>query len=152
MEYIIKDTKLLLNYSPGKGSWTYFLKIPNTKDIKGKWGDIKVSGSIDNYLLECKNLAPLKGEDKILSVNETIRKAIQKTGGDFVTVTLYLLSGKEKINETGILDSFKESDVLNIFKQLSKDEQTEVLQDILTQSTEDKQVDRIVYYIEKLSK
>src|SRR4051812_33281475 len=97
MEYIIKDEKLELRYQPGKGAWTYHLRIPNSKEIKGKWGDIKVSGFIDNFKIEARNLAPIKDEDKILSVNGAIRKAINKKGGDFVTVTLYLLSNKERL-------------------------------------------------------
>ena len=76
MEYIIKDEKLELKYQSGKGAWTYHLRIPNSKDIQGKWGDIKVSGFIDNFEIEARNLAPIKGEDKMLSVNGEIRKAI----------------------------------------------------------------------------
>jgi hypothetical protein len=151
MNYIIKDKKIVLKYTPGEGSWAYHIQIPNTKDIKGTWGKIKVSGYIDNYKLECKNLAPIKGQDKILPVNDTIRKAINKTGGDFVTVTLYLLNTKETINETKILDSFKDSDVLKKFQRLTKHEQNEILQNILDQPSDDKQVNRIVYYIKKLS-
>lgn len=69
MEYIIKDEKLELIYEQGKGAWTYHLKIPNSKDIEGKWGDIKVSGFIDDYKIGARNLAPIKGEDKMLSIN-----------------------------------------------------------------------------------
>ena len=43
MDYIIKDQKLELIYEYGKGAWTYHLRIPNSKDIDGKWGEIKVS-------------------------------------------------------------------------------------------------------------
>lgn len=42
MNYLIKEEKLELKYVPGKGAWTYHIIIPNTKDIKGKWGEIKV--------------------------------------------------------------------------------------------------------------
>ena len=35
-------------------------------------------------------LAPRKDEDKIISINKEIRDAIGKSGGDIVTVTLYL--------------------------------------------------------------
>jgi hypothetical protein len=52
MEYIIKDEKLELKYQAGKGAWTYHLRIPNSKNIEGKWGDIKVSGVIDNFKIE----------------------------------------------------------------------------------------------------
>ena len=90
MRYIVKDKELILKFMPGKGSWTYHLEIPDTKDIKGNWGSIKVSGFIDNYPIESKNLLPLKGQDKILSISNTIRKAINKCGGEPVNVTLYI--------------------------------------------------------------
>ena len=67
MQYLVKNGKLELKYQPGKGAWTYHLRIPNTAAIEGKWGDIKVSGFIDNFKLEARNLAPIKGEDKMLS-------------------------------------------------------------------------------------
>ena len=67
MHYLIKDEKLKLIYQPGKGAWTYHLRILNSAAIEGKWGDIEVSGFIDNFKLEARNLAPIKGEDKMLS-------------------------------------------------------------------------------------
>ncbi len=44
MNFIVENEKLEIQYIPGNGAWTYYLLIPNTKNIKGKWGDIKVSG------------------------------------------------------------------------------------------------------------
>ena len=151
-EYIIKDEKLELQYQHGKGAWTYHLRIPNSKNIIGKWGDIKVSGLIDNYKIENRNLAPIKGEDKMLSINSEIRKAINKSGGEIVTVSLYLLSKKEKITEKQILDTFKESQVLEAFKNLNEFERTEILENIISQNTEEKQIKIIIKHIDKLSK
>jgi hypothetical protein len=151
MNYIIKDKKLKLIFAPEKGSWPYYIQIPNTKDIKGTWGKIKVSGCIDSYQIECKNLAILKGEDKIFPVNEAVRKAINKDGGDFVTVTLYLLNKKEEISEKQILETFKESDISKLFTSLSKTEQNDILQDIISEKTEEKQIKKIVRYIDKLN-
>ena len=61
MKYIIENEKLTLQYIPGNGAWTYQLIIPHTKDIKGKWGDLKVSGTIDSYKIKHKNLPNLIG-------------------------------------------------------------------------------------------
>jgi hypothetical protein len=36
MEYIIKEEKLAIIHQPGKGAWTYHLRIPNTKNIEGQ--------------------------------------------------------------------------------------------------------------------
>ena len=151
MDYIIKDEKLELKYEHGKGAWTYHLRIPNSKHIDGKWGDIKVSGSIDTYKIEARNLAPIKGEDKMLSVNSKIRKAINKKGGDIVTVSLYLLSKKEEITEKQILETFKESGVLEAFEKLNESEKNDILESIISQKIEEKQIKIIIKHIDKLS-
>ncbi|MBA4155527.1 MAG: DUF1905 domain-containing protein [Flavobacteriales bacterium] len=151
MKYIIKDEKLELIYEQGKGAWTYHLRIPNSKDIEGKWGDIKVSGFIDNYKIEARNLAPIKGEDKMLSINGEIRKIINKKGGDFVTVSLYLLSKKEEITKKQILETFKESGVLGAFEKLNEFEKNEIFESIISQKNEEKQIKIIIKHIDILS-
>jgi Domain of unknown function (DUF1905) len=152
MEYIIKDKKIELIHQHGKGAWTYHLRIPNSKNIEGKWGDIIVSGFIDNFEISRRQLAPIKGEDKMLSINAEIRKAINKKGGDFVTVTLYLLSNKERITESQIFETFKESNVLKAFKKLTAVEKNEIIDSIISQKNEEKQIKLIVKHIDKLSK
>jgi hypothetical protein len=151
MEYIIKDERLELKYQPGKGAWTYHLRIPNSKSIAGKWGDIKVSGFIDNFKIEARNLAPMKGDDKMLSINGEIRKAINKKGGDFVTVTLYRISNKERLTESQIFETFKESNVLNAFRKLNELDKKEILESIFSQKNEEKQIATIIKHIDKLS-
>ena len=99
MKYLVKDKKLELKYQPGRGAWTYHIQVPNTKQILGKWGFMKVGGTIDNYKIESINLAKLGDEDKLISINREIRDTINKTGGDTVTVTLYLLTPKEQTTE-----------------------------------------------------
>lgn len=152
MEYIIKDEKLELIYEHGKGAWTYHLRIPNSKNIEGKWGEIVVSGFIDNFEISRRQLAPIKGEDKMLSINSEIRKAINKKGGDIVTVSLYLLKKKEGITEKQILETFKESEVLEAYKKLNESEKNEILENIISQKVEEKQIKTIIKYIDKLSK
>lgn len=87
---IIDNQELKLEYKKGFGAWTYHLRIPNTANIVGKWGFLKVSGTIDGYEIKSINLAPRKNEDKIISINKKIRDAIGKSGGDTVNVTLFL--------------------------------------------------------------
>lgn len=87
---IIDNQELKLEYKKGFGAWTYHLRIPNTANIEGKWGFLKVSGTIDDYEIKSINLAPRKNEDKIISINKKIRDAIGKSGGDTVNVTLFL--------------------------------------------------------------
>lgn len=150
MNYIIKDEKLTLHYIRGNGAWTYHLIIPNTKELKGKWGDLKVSGTIDGFKIERKNLAPVKNSDKKISINADIRDAIQKTGGDTVTVTLYLENLAKKNNRSEILECFKEAQVLRIFEQLAQTEQTEILDAICTVATDEQKAEKIIGVIENL--
>ncbi len=151
MEYLVKDEKLELKYQSGKGAWTYHLQIPNTKHIVGKWGSMKVAGTIDNYKIESINLAKLGDEDKLISINSNIRKAINKSGGDTVTVTLYLLTSKEQITKKEVLETFKDSGVLIFFKQLTEDERNEIIGNITSLKSEDKQVKMILKYINQIS-
>jgi hypothetical protein len=152
MDYLIKDGQLELKHEPGKGAWTYHIEIPNTKHIIGKWGFLKVSGSIDGYKIEAKNLFTIKGKEKLLSINQTIREAINKSGGDMVTVTLYLLNANERITETQILEAFKDAGVLKKFETLPNEEKIDILTQIIAQKIEEKQIKTIIEHIDKLSK
>ena len=87
---LIDEQELKLEYRKGFGAWTYHLRIPGTAGIEGRWGYMKVSGTIDDYEVKDLNLAPRKNEDKIISINRKIREAIGKGAGDTVKVTLYL--------------------------------------------------------------
>ena len=151
MEYLVKDEKLKLKYQSGKGAWTYHIQIPNTKHLIGKWGYLKVSGFIDDYKLEAKNLFTITGQDKLISINEKIRNAINKGGGDTVNVTLYLLDLKEQVTEEAILETFKESGVLKAFTKLSKEKRKEIIVKIISIKPDDKQVMLIQKFIDQLS-
>jgi hypothetical protein len=150
MNYIVENEKLILQYIPGNGAWTYQLIIPNTKDIKGKWGDLKVSGTIDGYEIRNKNLGPIKNSDKKMSINSEIRNAINKDGGDSVIVTLYLENQTENKDSSEILECFKDAQVLQIFEQLDKIEKTEILKEIWTVAMDDQKVEKIIKAIEYL--
>jgi len=115
MNPIIENEKLIIQYIPGNGAWTYQLIIPNTKDIKGRWGDLKVSGKIDDFEIKHKNLGPMKNSDKKMALNSEIRNSIGKSAGDYVNVTLYLENQNEgKTNENEmIFECFKDAEVLD---------------------------------------
>ena len=152
MNYIIENEKLEIQYIPGNGAWTYHLIIPNSKNIKGKWGDLKVSGQIDDYILTNKNLAPLKNSDKKMSLNSEIRNFIGKSGGEFVNVTLYLVNeNTQKDNETEmIFQCFKDAEIVSTFKKLKIEEQNEIILNINSSATENQKVEKIVKIIAKL--
>ena len=151
MEYLVKDEKLELKYEAGKGAWTYHIQIPNSKNIVGKWGSLKAAGTIDNYTLDSINLFTIKDQDKLISINSKIRKAINKTGGNLVTVTLYLLNPKEQITEKEILATFRDSNVLSAFDILSTNEKNKIIEKITSLQSEEKQIKMILKFIEQLS-
>lgn len=150
MNYIIENEKLTLQHIPGNGAWTYQLIIPNTKNIKGKWGELKVSGTIDDYEIKNKNLGPVKNSDKKMSVNSEIRNAIHKKGGDTVVVTLYLENQTGENDNTEILDCFRDAQVMTIFENLNKAQRTEILNEINDVATDNQKAEKIVTVIEKL--
>ncbi len=154
MNHIIENESLEIQYIPGNGAWTYQLIIPNTKDIKGKWGDIKVSGTIDSFEIRNKNLGPMKNADKKMALNSEIRNSIGKGAGDFVNVTLYLGNQNERkaIESDMIFQCFKDADVFNLFEKLQIDEQNNIINDINSAVTENQKVERIVKFISKLEK
>jgi len=150
MKELLKNKKLILQHVPGKGAWTYHLVIPDTKDIRGKWGFMKVSGTIDGYEFKDLNLAPLIGADKRISVNGDIRKAIGKGGGDEVTVTMYKTTDNRLTHENEVKDCLKDADVYKRFTTLTENEQDHILKDILAQHDEHSQEKKIVAHIKKL--
>ena len=154
MDYIINNEELIIQHIPGNGAWTYQLIIPNTKDIKGKWGDLKVSGTIDNFEIKNKNLGPMKNGDKKMALNSEIRNSIGKGAGDLVNVTLYLedrIHVQTNENEM-IFECFKYAEVLVFFKQLKLEEQKEIIESINSVATENQKADKIIKVIAKLEK
>ena len=68
MNFIIENEKLEIQYIPGNGAWTYHLIIPNTKNIKGKWGDLKVSGNkfANRFRYFTSGIIPMNGSKPLV--------------------------------------------------------------------------------------
>lgn len=152
MDFIVKDEELVIQFTPGNGAWTYQLIIPNTKEIKGKWGDLKVSGTIDGYPIENKNLGPVKNSDKKLALNSTIRNSINKGAGDKVRVTLSLQNQTNNQDNREIFECFSDAGVLPVFKKLNTSEQDELISTINEAATQDLKVEKILRVIDQLEK
>lgn len=147
----ISDNQLLtLKYKKGFGAWTYHLVIPGTAGIEGKWGFLKVSGWIDDYELKPMNLAPRKGEDKLISINQEIRTSIGKKAGDTVKVTLYLHSPDRIETNAQVLKCFEDAGVLKQFNHLENSERVEIVRAITDAKTDTKQITLINHFIDKL--
>ena len=79
---------------PAKVRGPISIEVPDTKQISGPWGSIKVRGTIDGCDFGVMNLMPLRDKNAIMSINAKIRKSIGKSGGDAVVVTMWLLDAK----------------------------------------------------------
>jgi len=150
MNYLLKDQLIKLIHAPGKGAWTYHLQLPGISQLRGKWGSLKVSGYLDDYRIEARNLFTIKGEDKLLSVNETIRKAINKSGGDLIKASLYLTEGPKKISKDQITQVLASAGLTKNFERLHQKQKEEIFQTIAQLETEEAQIQLLLKYIEKL--
>ena len=102
------------------------------------------------YPIESRYLFTIKGQDKLLSVNETIRTAIHKSGGDFVKVSLYLLETNKKMHEDQLAELFAAAGLSKKIAQLSGKDRTEIFENLGRQESEDAQIQVLSDYIEKL--
>lgn len=152
MNYIVQDEDLVIQHWPGKGAWTYHLVIPNSRDIPGTWGHIKVSGTIDGYAFQSRNLAPRKDQDKMLSVNAAFRQRLGKQGGDTVRVTMYQEVAKGFDGEADVLACLEDAGVVAQFRSCSVEEQQALLREVLSQPDEASQEKSVVAAIATLAK
>lgn len=151
MDYIVQDEEVVLTHWPGKGAWTYHLVIPNSRGIVGTWGNIKVSGTLDDYAFQSKNLAPVKSGDKILAVNAAVRKRLGKQAGDTVRVTMYREVATVPSAEADVLACLDDANVLAQFNAQSAAARETMLRDVLSQPTEASQEKKIMALIALLS-
>jgi hypothetical protein len=148
---LICDQNLQIQYAPGKGAWTYYLQIPNTQNIKGKWGFMKVSGFINHLEIFSKNLFSRKGEDKLISINEQTRKALNKSAGDWVSVKLYYHSNVLKVEEQDIIEALADAGVLEKFRLLKLKEKNLCFNKIISQTSPYEQDQELMRLIENLN-
>jgi hypothetical protein len=74
---------------PGKGGWTY-VRLPGVSSgYRGKFGTVRVSGTIDDYELINYGLMPIRDGGLFLPIKAAIRKKIGKQEGDKIHVILY---------------------------------------------------------------
>lgn len=91
-------------------------------------------------------------QDRMISVSGKIRKAINKTAGDKVKVTLFWYDKSTQITQKDILETLEEAQVLDKFQELENEEQQAFLQSVLQEKNQDKQTQNIIQMIENLGK
>ena len=78
------NQRLLLERFPGKGGWT-FARIPEIpKSKRSHFGWQKVRGFIDDYEVKQFQLMPMGKGQLFIAVKAEIRKAINKSEGDWI--------------------------------------------------------------------
>ena len=82
---------------------------------------------------------PIKGSDKLLSLNASIWKSINKNAGYTVVVTLFIEDSRQILSDSQILDCFEVAEVLIVFNSLGAKEKNEILQGIQSETLEEHQ-------------
>ncbi len=135
----------LLEKFAGKGGWTYIAlpEIPNQKNFPFGW--MLVDGTVDTYPLHQHKLMPQGNGHLMLSVNASIRKAIQKQAGDTVQLELYRATAHAEVPQE-ILDclAMESKTVQDNFTQLPAADKQQFMRWIYEAKTEDTKAKRIV--------
>jgi hypothetical protein len=150
--FVIKDELLPLQYQPGMGAWTFHLEIPSTQDLKGAWGKLKVSGTLDGLVLTSHNLFSRKGKNKLLSINKELRNALQKSPGDCIRVTLFLDKAEVSLGSDLLVELAKELGCLPVLESRSTQEKVNFLNLLNKQASEEGQVQLLLSWLEGLEK
>jgi len=67
-------------------------------------------------------------------------------------VELYLIDYIENVQEQHILGSFRDADVLSKFEALSREQQQEIIREVLEATSEERQIQLIVKHINLLDR
>ncbi|TCO06788.1 DUF1905 domain-containing protein [Natronoflexus pectinivorans] len=147
----VSGTYLLQKFS-GKGGWTY-LEVPEVEPDKHAWfGEVEVSGRIDNFRFSNRKLLPMGNGRLFLPVNLKIRNEIQKEAGETVYLELQI-HANDVVTPEEILDCFQ-YEPPNTYKNylnLSKEEKKTYLDFILEAKSDDVKVHRIIKMMNDLS-
>ena len=73
----------------GKGGWTYAELPEVSMNRNNPFGWVRVSGTVDDFVLEKYKLMPMGNGHLFLPVKASVRKAIQKEAGDEIYIELF---------------------------------------------------------------
>ncbi|SKC23603.1 DUF1905 domain-containing protein [Alkalitalea saponilacus] len=147
----VSGTYLLQKFS-GKGGWTY-LEVPEVEPDKHAWfGEVEISGRIDDFRFENRKLLPMGNGRLFLPVNAKIRKEIQKEAGETVSLELEIHSN-DVVTPDEILNCFQyePASTYENYLRLSKNEKQSYLDHILEAKSDDVKVHRIIKMMNDLA-
>lgn len=134
----------------GKGGWT-FARVPKEKlPSKKFFGMLQVSGQVDDFSFEKKHLMPMGDGTVFLPLSKEIRSKIKKEAGDEVRLILYTEVIPDQIPEE-LRDCLQDDPgKLDLFINLSKEEQKSWIETIYSSSNPDHQVRQILRLLNSL--
>ena len=83
------NAEVTLEKFPGKAGWTYAPVGQLPFKVKTHFGNLKVSGRLDEVVLTDAHLMPMGKGLRFLPVNAALRKRLGKQAGDAVHLQLY---------------------------------------------------------------
>lgn len=150
MESIEVNREALIERFPGKGGWSYILIPEISRDHRNHFGQVKISGAIDNYVLDNVILMPMGNGTLFLPLNANIRKQLQKQAGDIVHLKIYL-NRSNRITEVDFIDILAdEPAALQFYRTLSAAEKLSYLDRINDTKNEEAQIARIADLVNTL--
>lgn len=150
MKLITEGTYRLEKFS-GKGGWTY-IKLPGELIKSGKaFGMMKISGSIDDYSFGGKHLLPMGNGYVFLPVAKPIRKILGKEEGDEVEIKFYQDELPDGIPQELIECLQDDPGKLELFRQLTKEEQEKWISYIYSIEDIEAKSNRIIKLLNSLS-
>lgn len=150
MENMQINRVALIEKFPGKGGWSYIIITEISPDFRDRFGQVKVTGTIDHYILENATVMPYGNGKFFLPLNANIRKQLQKQAGDTVLIKIYL-SRSSKMDETDLKEILAdEPNALSFYKDLPENEKSHYLKWINDTQNEEMQVERIAKIVNDL--
>lgn len=149
------NAEVTLEKFPGKGGWTYAPVGQLPFKVKTHFGNLKVSGRLDEVVLTDAHLMPMGKGLRFLPVNAALRKQLGKQAGDAVHLLLFAVEETSTLAIT--LNDFKEclSEVpaaLQAFEALGPPQQQALLEEVASAKDEEEQVARIEAVLAQLTR
>ena len=146
------NAEVVLSRFPGKGGWTYAPIGQLPFKVKTHFGNLKVSGRLDELVLTDAHLMPMGKGLRFLPVNAELRKRLGKQAGDMVHLQLFVTD--EPIGSTISLADFTEClaevpAALRAFEALAAPQQQELFEQVAS-ADEQQQVKRVEAVIAQL--